>query len=95
MKTVNSLEKSIHALIETGRKFREERDNTFIEAEQVRSELHEAKEKIKELRSVIKKIEKNDTGFQNREDRKKEIINTLKNILSKLNTVSIDNITSD
>ena len=95
MKTINSLEKSIHALIEAGRKLREERDNVLRDTEHVRDELRKAKENIKELRSIINKLEKNDTGFQNVENRKKEIINTIKAILSRLDTFTIDNFTND
>ena len=96
MKTIVSLEKSIHNLIKASRKLREERDRTSKVAEQVRNELHEAKETIKELQLNMERMKKTNHSNNELEARKKEIIFTAQSIVSKLDKINnIDVITND
>ena len=96
MKTIVSLEKSIHALIKTSCKLREERDRNFKVAENVRNELHEAKETIKELQLNMERMKKTNHSNNELETRKKEIIFTAQSIISKLDKINnIDIITND
>ena len=96
MKTIVSLEKSIHTLIKASRKLREERDRTFKVAEQVQNELHEAKETIKELQLNMERMKKTNHSNNELEARKKEIIFTAQSIVSKLDKINnIDVITND
>ena len=84
METVVSLETSINALIEAAKKFRKERDRALIDAEQSRKKLLDTKETIKELRLSLENNENGNSNKHELEKRKKDIINNIQSIISKL-----------
>ena len=84
METVVSLETSINALIEAAKKFRKERDRALIDAEQSRKKLLDTKETIKELRVSLENNENGNSNKHELEKRKKDIINNIQSIISKL-----------
>lgn len=84
METIDSLETSILSLIKVSEKLRDERKKAYIDAEQNRNKLNEAKETIKSLQQNIEKMERNDQGFHDLEEKKKEIISYIQAIISRL-----------
>ena len=96
METVESLEASINALIEAAKKLRKERDRAFIDAEQARKKLLDTKETIRELRLNLENTGKKNFNKPELEKRKKEIINHIQSIISKLEQFSnIGSFTND
>jgi len=96
METVESLEASINALIEAAKKLRKERDRAFKDAEQARKKLLDTKETIRELRLNLENTEKENFNKPELKKRKKEIINHIQSIISKIEQLSnIGNFTND
>ena len=94
--TIDSLEASIHALIDAGRRLREERDRAYREADQARNKLRETQETVKGLRINLERMEKAGKNYHELEDKKSELINNIQSILSKLEHLhNIDSITND
>lgn len=96
MKIINRLEESINSLIRGYAKLIKERDGAFKNAERVHKELDDAKETIKELRINIEKGDKKTQNNNGLEAGKKEIVDSIQSILSRLDIIThIDDITND
>ncbi len=87
MKTINKLESSINILTEGYTKLKKECDRAFNEAERARNDLHDAKETIKELSLSMEEAPNKSQSIHGLENGKKEIIDTVQSILSRLEKI--------
>ena len=85
MNTIDSLEQSIHSLLEAGRRLRDERDMALRDADSLRRKLRDAQQSLVALDENIGDTEPGDGGGRDHEiDEIKAIIQS---ILSRLDSL--------
>ena len=94
MNNIAKLETFIHKFIVKHNEFKELKDKAVKDAENAESELKRAKETINGLKRNIEKVEKTSSNKYNIEDKKDDIIKQIKSIITRLDRLNIDDITS-
>ena len=94
MNNFGKLEASIHKVIDECHELRIERDNAIKDAENAKDELRKTQETINELEGNIEKIGSASYGSNNIENKKKEIIQHIKSVITRVEKLKIDDITN-
>ena len=94
MNNFGKLEASIHKVIDECHELRIERDYAIKDAENAKDELRKTQETINELEGNIEKIGSASYGSNNIENKKKEIIQHIKSVITRVEKLKIDDITN-
>jgi flagellar biosynthesis chaperone FliJ len=94
MSNIINLETSIHKFLKIFNKLRDERDEAVSLANDIKKELENAQNVIQELEKNINEIEENSNNNE-RESVKEEIVQNIKEIINRIDSIDIDCITNE